>query len=170
MTFNRFVVFTLMLVAASGLALAGTATHNLSVTADVSNNCTITTSALSFGAYDPIVANASEAKDGTGTVSTTCTTGASVKITLDQGAKPDTGSTDTLPLRRMISGESNYLSYALWQDIDRSNIWANTSDTGVSDTGTGGISSKTVYGRIPAGQNVPAGSYTDTVVATVTFI
>ncbi|MFM6073490.1 MAG: spore coat protein U domain-containing protein, partial [Dolichospermum sp.] len=40
---------------------------------------------------------------------------------------------------------------------------------GVSHTGTGNASNITVYGRIGRGQNVPAGSYTDTVVATVTF-
>jgi spore coat protein U-like protein len=30
-------------------------------------------------------------------------------------------------------------------------------------------SSLTVYGRVAAGQDVPAGSYSDTVIATITF-
>ena len=36
-------------------------------------------------------------------------------------------------------------------------------------TGTGAAQILSVYGRIGAGQNVPAASYSDTVVVTVTF-
>lgn len=45
----------------------------------------------------------------------------------------------------------------------------NTSGTGVDHTGTGTATSINVYGRVTAGQNVPSGSYSDTVVATITF-
>jgi spore coat protein U-like protein len=41
--------------------------------------------------------------------------------------------------------------------------------TGVAHTGTGSATAITVYGQMAAGQNVPAGSYADTVVATVSF-
>ena len=44
------------------------------------------------------------------------------------------------------------------------------NDTGVSHTGTGSEATLTVYAKVPAGQNtLPAGSYNDTVQATVTF-
>lgn len=165
----------LPLIAAPGLALliggtslAGTATSNLSVTATIANNCTISTTTLAFGTYDPIVNHKASNLDGTGGVAVTCTNGASVAITLGQGANADVGSTDAAPLRRMISG-GNYLSYSLFSDDQRTVIWGNTSETDVTDTGTGLESSHVVYGRIAQNQNVPAGSYSDTVVATVTF-
>ena len=41
--------------------------------------------------------------------------------------------------------------------------------TGLAYTGTGASQDLTVYGTLPGGQNVPVGSYSDTVVATITF-
>jgi spore coat protein U-like protein len=158
-----------LLIAASVSFASGTATSDLSVSASVADNCTISTSALAFGSYDPISANASSDLDNTGSVSVTCTSGASANVTLGQGSNADTGSTDAAPLRRMADGSSHYLSYSLFSDTNRSTAWGNTSGTGVDHTGTGSSASLTVYGRITAGQNVPAGSYSDTVVATVTF-
>ena len=148
---------------------AATQTANLSVTASVAANCAISTSAVAFGAYDPIVANATTDLDATGTVSVTCTSGASAGITLGQGANADTGSTDDVPLRRMNDGATGYLSYALYSDSGRTTTWGNTVATEVAHTGTGAQANLTVYGRVTAGQNVPVGSYSDTVVATVTF-
>jgi spore coat protein U-like protein len=89
-------------------------------------------------------------------------------ITLGQGLHGDTGSTDAAPLRRLESG-TDHLSYALYQLADLSAPWANTAGTGLSYTGVGSSSTVTVYGRIAGSQNVPAGSYTDTVVGTITF-
>jgi spore coat protein U-like protein len=157
-----------LVVAAIGPALAGTATSNLSVTATVSNNCTIATAAVAFGAYDPVSAHAASDLDGTGTVTVTCTKDASTTITLGQGNNAATGSTDAAPLRRLKVG-SNYLSYHLYSDSGRSTVWGNTSGTGKAHTGTGTATTITVYGQIPLGQNVPTGSYTDTVVATINF-
>lgn len=150
-------------------ATAGTDTANLDVSASVSANCTITTSALAFGSYDPVSAHASSPLDGTGAVNVTCTSGSSGAITLGQGANSDTGSTDDAPLRRMTDGSTSFLSYSLFQDASRTEIWGNTSGTGVTHVGTGTENAITIYGRVSAGQNVPAGSYSDTVVATVTF-
>lgn len=158
------------IAAMSGTAIAGTATSNLAVSATVAANCTIDASAgLAFGTYDPIVTNKSTAAPGSGTISTTCTNGASATITLGQGANAASGSTDAAPLRRMLSGTTNYLNYQLYSDSGDTTVWGNTSATGKSVTGTGAAVSTTVYGSIAAGQNVPAGSYADTVVATVTF-
>ena len=163
-----------LLVAAVGLLVASpvgavTGTANLAVTATVAANCSISTNALAFGAYDPVTANSSSPLDGTGSVVVTCTTGASTKVTLGQGSNADTGSTDPLPLRRMKDGGSNFLAYTLYQEAGHNNLWGNTAGSGVSHTGNGTATSITVHGRIAAGQNVPTGSYSDTVVATITF-
>jgi spore coat protein U-like protein len=158
-----------LFMAASSVTNAGTATSNLSVTATVAANCTIATSPVAFGAYDPIVANATSPLDGSGTVTVTCTTGSAATITLGQGSNPAAGSTDAAPLRQMKDSGTHVLAYSLYQDSGRTTVWGNTSGTGVADTGSGTAQNVTVYGAVAAGQNVPAASYSDTVVATVTF-
>jgi spore coat protein U-like protein len=150
-------------------ASAATQTANLTVSATISANCTISTAAVAFGAYDPVVTNASAALNGTGTITTTCTTGASPVITLGQGATPAGTSTDAAPLRRMASG-ANRMAYALYQNTGRTTVWGNTPGTAPpAVAGTGLAQNTTVYGQVSGGQNLPAGSYADTVVATVTF-
>ena len=144
---------------------AANQTASLTVSATVTNNCTISTAALTFAPYDPVVANASNNLDGTGRVTVACTKGAAPTIGLGSGGS-SSGSA-----RRLADGAGNYLSYDLYQDSGRSVAWANA---GVGLVTTGAATSKaardfTVYGRIAGNQAVPAGSYTDTVVATVNF-
>jgi spore coat protein U-like protein len=173
---QKFNARTLTTAVAAALAIgavssteATTATSNLSVTASVTANCTISTAPVAFGAYDPVVTNASTALNGTGTVSVTCTNGASTTVTLGQGTFAGTGSTDAAPARRLNDGGADYLTYTLYSDTGRSVVWGNTALTGLANTGTGVVQALTVYGAVAAGQNVPAGSYSDTVVATITF-
>lgn len=145
-------------------AHAASATGNLSISATVSNNCTISTVALTFGSYDPIVANASTALDNTGTVTITCTKGASTTMGLDLGSNAS-GST-----RRMASG-SERLSYELYQDSSRSTVWGNSGSGLFTPPAAPSSAARnyTLYGRVAAAQDVAAGSYADTVVATVNF-
>jgi spore coat protein U-like protein len=152
----------------SGSVAAGTATGDIAVSAVVSANCSISAGAVTFGAYDPVVANKSSALDGTGTVTVDCTSGASTTVTLGQGLNADTGSTDAAPVRRLRNG-TNHLSYSLYSDSGRTTVWGNTTPTGLPYTGTGSGVALTIYGTIPANQQVPAATYNDTVVATVTF-
>ena len=159
----------LMSVDAPNAASAATATANLTVSATIANTCTISTAAVAFGAYDPIVANASTPLNGTGTITTTCTSGASPVITLGQGSNAGTGSTNAAPVRRMANA-SIYLGYALYQDSGHATVWGNTPATApAAVAGTGLAQNTTVYGQVAAGQDLPAATYTDTVVATVTF-
>jgi spore coat protein U-like protein len=160
---------TIAMALVSAAAHAGSASQNLGVTASVADNCVLSTSAVAFGGYDPVSANASSDLTGTGSVSVTCTTGASAKITLGQGLNADTGSTDSAPARRLTDDGTNYLTYQLYSDSARTTVWGNDTGSGVSHTGTGTAATLTVYGAITQGQNVPKGSYADTVVATVSF-
>jgi spore coat protein U-like protein len=158
----------LALGAVSGTQAASPQTADLNVTATVSANCTISTTAVAFGEYDPVVTNAATPVSATGKVSVTCTTGAPATITLGQGPDPGASSTDAAPVRRMKSG-SNYLSYNLYSENTYTTVWGNDASSDVDNTGTGANQDLTVYGRIPAGQNVPTGNYSDIVVATITF-
>lgn len=162
---------------ATSIALAGswaTATHaqtetaNLEVSATVEPSCSISTTALAFGVYDFVTTNNTVPLDATGTVTITCTQDAAVTITLGQGLNADTGSTAAAPLRRVSDG-TDFLSYNLYSNAARTSIWGDDATVDVEAVGTGEADPHTVYGRIPGGQNVPSGTYVDTVVATVTF-
>ena len=151
--------------ASSTPASAATATANLGVSATVTINCTISTAALAFGSYDPVVAHASTNLDGAGTVTVACTKGAPSTIGLGLGSNAS-GST-----RRMTDGSSNYLTYELYSDAGRTTVW---TDSGAGLYSPGVAPSKaarnfTVFGRVTSNQDVTAGSYSDTVVATVNF-
>jgi spore coat protein U-like protein len=61
------------------------------------------------------------------------------------------------------------LSYNLYSNSTRSNVWGNTLATSLGTTGTGSVVGLIVYGSVPAAQNKPAGSYSDTVQATINF-
>ena len=145
-------------------AFAQTATANLSVSATVAKNCSITTTAVAFGSYDPIVTNATTPLDGTGTVVVTCTKGAGTRIDLGLGANAS-GST------RQMAGGSDFLTYELYQDSGRATVWGSGASAGQTIAAAPSKAPRTftVYGRVAAGQDVAAASYNDTVVATINF-
>jgi spore coat protein U-like protein len=144
---------------------AGFASTSLALSASVSNNCTISTSAVGFGSYDPVVVNATANLDGTGTVIIACTKGATTTIGLDLGSNAS-GST-----RRLTDGSSNYLTYELYQDSGRSTVWGNAGAGLFTPVAAPSKASRsfTAYGRVAGSQDVPAGTFTDTVTATVNF-
>lgn len=143
---------------------AATSSTTMGVSANVTNNCTIATNPIAFGSYDPVVSHASSNLDAAGAVTIACTKGAVTSIGLD------TGSNASSSTRRLASG-SDFITYELYQDSSRSTVWGN-SGAALYNSGTApSKDSRTfqVYGRIVAGQDVTAGSYTDTVTATVNF-
>jgi spore coat protein U-like protein len=166
--FGRLVAGAGMATLVAGLAVssqssveAATATSSFTVSATVSANCSIAAGALAFGSYDPVAANASTDLDQTSTITVACTKGSTGVVSLDNGSNAS-GST-----RRMKAG-ANYLSYEMYNDAGRSTVWNATntvSYTAASKASTG----LTLYGRVASGQDIPVGSYSDTVVATITF-
>ncbi|MEI9942138.1 MAG: spore coat U domain-containing protein [Pseudomonadota bacterium] len=169
--FSKIAITSLALVSPFLLALPASA-EPLAVTATVVESCSIATTAVAFGSYDPSVTNATVGAPlvGTGAVAVTCTTGSVAHILLGQGANAITG-TDAIPARRMVGTPGGaFLTYFLYTDTLHTDVWGNTDATGVDHTGTGASSGDiVVYGSVPGAQNVPAGAYTDTVAATVTF-
>lgn len=127
---------------------------------------TVTT--IDFGDYDPF---SSTPDDSTGTISIGCLSllgSQNISIQLSKG------SSSTYSPRTMKFG-ANALQY---------NVYLDTNRTVIFGDGTGGSSmmgpfpptvlvlggyTMTVYGRIFARQNVPAGIYTDTLTVTVNF-
>lgn len=159
------------MIGASG-SFAATETENLLVSASVTATCTITTAPVAFGNYDPTSATDLE---GTGTVTVLCTNGTSGYVTLGEGANADASSAPEAPVRQMAGGAAaaGRLGYQLYSEATHTDVWGNTAATGLDHVGDGTATALTVYGVIPAGQNVIAGAdataYADTVVATVEF-
>ena len=139
-------------------------TATLAVTATVANGCTITTTPLAFGAYDPVVANATTGLSGTGGVVITCTKSAITHIGLGLG------SNALASVRRMVLG-TDFLNYELYQDAAHGTVWGTVGAAMLSPVAAPSKAARTfsVYGLVPPAQDVAAGSYTDSVVATVNF-
>jgi spore coat protein U-like protein len=150
------------------LAAPQKANANLKVSANVVMACTIATAEVKFVDYDPTAAAANDS--GNGTVTITCTMGASPTVALALGAHAsgtqrnmkDTASTATL-------------QYGLFQDAARKIPWGDGGSSGIVFTPTPAITVTNdaipipVYGRIPALQNVPVSTFDDLVQATVNF-
>jgi len=144
---------------------AATDTANLAVSATVTAKCTITApTTLAFGSYDPVVTHAATDLDASTNISVACTKGApGVWVGLGLGSNAS-GST-----RRMAAG-SEFLSYEIYSDASRSSVWGDVLASSVGYTPTSKASTNlTVYGRVASGQDVAAGSYSDSVVATINF-
>lgn len=160
---------TLLFGLVAGPAAAGTSADTVEVTANVTATCSIATAALAFGAYDPVVANATLPDDATGNIVVRCTKGAAgIYIDLD-GGKHNAGAQ-----RQMVHGTNAtvLLPYEIYKETGRTSVWG-TGDSGtthsVSD-GSGNDVAVVMYGRIPAGQTQAiSGSYTDTLVSTIHF-
>lgn len=98
-------------------------------------------------------------------IRSTCTVGTPYTVALNQGAAP--GATiATRQMRR--SGASIF--YQLYTDMGRTTVWGDgTTGVVVGDTGDGTSRALRVYGKVPVQATPAAGTYTDSVVITVTY-
>ncbi|WP_341792876.1 MULTISPECIES: spore coat U domain-containing protein [unclassified Rickettsia] len=152
------------LIIFSGVALSSPATTNFLVTANITDNCSVSANPLNFGSY-LYTANS----DQITTINVTCTNGTTYKIGLDAGLAPG-ATTSTRKMRGTPT--TNILNYFLYSDFGRNNNWGDIIGTDtVAGTGNGNTQGIIVYGRIPLGQNtaVVDSTYTDTITVTVTF-
>jgi spore coat protein U-like protein len=178
---KRFGTLAAALALASGAfyaapAFATSQTQSLTVKGSVSQSCTTLSSAqtLTFPAYD-FQTNATTA-DTAGPVSytTKCTKGSSVAFSVDGGANY-AHTSGTRALKSTSTGD--YMNYGLFSDSNDSTAWAFDSSTGA---GTNGATlnptsntqtlTLTIYGSIPAGQDVSvATDYTDSVTVAINY-
>lgn len=126
--------------------------------------CTISTTPIVFGTYNVFM---TAPTDSTGTVIYNCNGGGkNILITMSRGASP------TFVPRRMASGPED-LGYNLFRDAARTTVWgdatAGTSAYFDADPPNRTDIVVTVFGRIPAGQDVRAGAYSDTVSIEINF-
>lgn len=152
-----------VVLATPAVGIAATATTTFQVTATVLSVCTVSATNLAFGNYD---ASSGTPNDASSTVTTTCSNTTAYTVALNAG----TGSGATVALRKMTNG-ANTLNYSMYTTAGRTTVWGDGTLSTVTQAGTGNGSGQalTVFGRIPTSQYVTAGSYTDTVTATVTY-
>lgn len=136
-------------------------TAPFTVTATIVSNCTVSATTLDFGATGLLSANI----DSANSVTVTCTAQTPYTISLDGGTS---GASD--PTQRKMSKGADSVTYGLYRDAARTLPWGSTIgvDT-LTGIGTGLSQSHTVYGRVPPQTTPGPGTYTDTIVVTVTY-
>ena len=167
-----------VLLSAAGLTLpayAATSTSDIAVTASISASCTMNVTDLDFGAYDPIVANATSGLTGSATVSSTCTSGATGVVTMSGGLHKTFCESSKCYRRMANAGETSFLRYNIYTNASYAwgSVWTDDSnDTATVGrvTGSGVSQDLTIYGEIPKNQNnVSPGTYADTVTVTLAY-
>jgi spore coat protein U-like protein len=167
-----------VLLSAAGLSLpayADTSTSDMAVTASITADCTMNVTDLNFGAYDPIVANATSGLTGSATVSATCTSGATGVVTMTGGLHPTFCMSSKCYRRMANAGETSFLRYNIYTNASYSwgYVWTDNPvdvKTVGHVTGSGISQDLTVYGEVHKNQtNASAGSYTDTINVTLRF-
>jgi spore coat protein U-like protein len=125
--------------------------------------CTVTTTAANFGNYNVFTTTT---VNTTGTIRVTCSPRANIQIAI--GASPNSGGFN--PRSMKLTTGTDLLNYNLYTNSARTTIWGDgTSGTSVVIVNNVSNTTRTVYGRIPALQDVRAGSYSETLTVTVTY-
>jgi spore coat protein U-like protein len=130
----------------------------------LASGCTVSSTAVVFGGYDVF---ASAPLDADGAVTLTCT-----QPVPDPVVKISAGRSGSFASRSLVGGAAT-LHYNLFMDAAHSQVWGDgTGGSGartVSSPVDGQRYTLTIFGRVPARQNVPAGSYSDSLVVTIDF-
>lgn len=100
----------------------------------------------------------------TTTINVTCPSTLPFTIALDGGLS---GASD--PTQRKMSLGAEEITYGLYRDSAHTLPWGSASGTTASGTGNGASQAFTVYGRVPAQPTPTPGTYSDTIVVTVTY-
>ena len=151
-----------------GCATLFTANLAQATCAGINCNCSISATALGFGSYTP-----SATLDSTNVISITCSA-LLAGFNVGYDIQLSTGNSGNYSTRTMADG-GHTLNYNIYTNGARSTIWGDGSSgtSIVSDSYLLNLISATrqytAYGRIPAGQNPYAGTYQDTIIATVIF-
>jgi spore coat protein U-like protein len=136
-------------------------------------SCTTAATGPAFGIYSPL---SGAPLNSNGNLSVTCTLLSGGTTTVRPTVKLSTGSSGTYMPRQMVNGAQR-LSYNLYWSTAYAQIWGD--GTGGSFYGIATLvltpgsptqqATGVMYGQIPAGQDVGAGAYLDTIVVTVNY-
>jgi len=140
---------------------AGTTTTTMSTQTQVVASCLFPAASTSvdFGPLGTTLGTAS----ATGSLTVQCNVDTLAKVGLDNGLNAISGQ------RKIKDTGTNTIDYALFQDAAHAVVWGNSDPDRLSLTTTGTNQTKTIYGTLNYINLVPAGTYSDTVIATVEF-
>ena len=158
---DRFVVFTtLMGKNKRNIIMPRLIAVAFVLIADQGRACSFNVSGVDFGTYNYF---SNEAVHNTGNIDVNCPSGVGYTIVLSAGS-------GTYQQRGMNSGDYT-LNYNLYIATNHTLVWgdATNGSTKVSVSSIGEAINHVVYGRIPPHQNLPAGSYSDTITVMITF-
>ena len=156
----RALVAVLLLVVAAP-AVAGTV------------SCSVSAPNVSFGSYDVF---AGSPITSTTTISVTCTLTGNGTESFDYAIALSPGFSNSFVQRTMTSG-ANALGYNLYSNSTRTTVWGDGSGAAPTVSGTMTLKksapthtdSPTVYGSVPALQDVGVGAYADNITIIVTY-
>ncbi len=153
-------VTAVAMAATASSGRAATATASLALQVEVLTGCEVGDASINFGSYQS--GQAADLVSNTNLVLSNCTAD-SVVVELDGGVTGDSSA------RRLSGPGGATLGYQLFKGPNLGNPFGDNGDGRTIDM-TGRTSANVpVYGRIPGGQTVPAGTYTDTINITLTF-
>lgn len=132
---------------------------SFNVLANIQPNCRVTAQNINFGNHGLLDGNV----DADGGLRVTCTNGTAYSVGLGNG------QTGTGPTARRMTIGSRAITYGLYKNMARNQPWGSTGTQLVTGTGAGGVQTLPVYGRVPPQRTPTPGTYTDTVVVTVTY-
>jgi len=129
--------------------------------------CTVSTTSVSFGPYDIFSASPT---DSTGNITVNCNESPPPYVTVSIGQSPNSGGFN--PRKMKLAAGADLLNYNLYTDGTYSSIWGD----GTSGTTTlvrrvrrNRPETFIVYGRVPPGQDISVGSYSDILTVTITW-
>ena len=132
----------------------------------LASNLSVSATALNFGSYSPAAGRFANAtvRVECGLLGIDLLPGFTVSLTAQNSADP--------AARRMLRAAVP-LTYNLYTGNDYGTVWGDGSNASVMQSYNPllalGAVNFTAWGRLPAGQYVPAGSYTDVITVTVAF-
>ncbi len=132
------------------------------------SNCWVSTSPVVFGSYNVFSTSPTTSR---GTITLTCNNHPSKPMQATISISPG-GSGSFNPRQMRSSASDGNMNYNLYTDASLTSIWGD--GTGGTSTVSGSASRQsplvsTIYGSIPARQNLSAGNYSDNLVVTVTW-
>ncbi len=141
-------------------SLFGSSSFSFQATATVLKSCNVSASNLDFGA----VGDLNTIVDGQSALSLQCSMGTGYTVSLNGGLS---GAADPMA-RKMVMG-SQSITYGLYQNAARSMAWGTQSSATLAGTGTSSNQTIPVYGRVPLQPTPAVGTYSDTIVVSVTY-
>jgi spore coat protein U domain-containing protein, fimbrial subunit CupE1/2/3/6 len=129
---------------------------------EVIDECTIDTEDIDFGQVGIVQSDINTTAD----ITIECTKRTPYAIALNKGVVGASTAN-----RQMENGDGDLINYNLYSDSGWGSIWGSVvgTDTVDSASADGADEVLTIYAKVPSHQNVPIGTYADTITATIWY-